>query len=92
VFLVIFFVALLQNLIARSPVIFLKLAETQVWLFLLLSTLKVGETDMLLLPKVASARALSNFSFSTGGGAYHLLNSSEIEGLVKENPLVAGKH
>ena len=75
VFIVVCFVALLQNAVVRSSSIFVRLSETQ-----------VSETDILLTPDLAALQ----FQGSNGGFPQFWLNETLVRERLADNPRIRG--
>ena len=80
VFIVVFFIGLLQNILLRSPLIFLRLAETQ-----------AGEIDILITPSTISVDRLLDVGIrSEADPRYLYFNAREMEAKLASNPLILG--
>ena len=80
VFIVVFFIGLLQNILLRSPLIFLRLAETQ-----------AGEVDIVITPSTVSIDRLLDIGLrQESDPRFQFFNAREIEAKLANNSLILG--
>jgi hypothetical protein len=80
VFIVVFFIGLLQNILLRSPLIFLRLAETQ-----------AGEADIVITPSTVSIDRLLDIGLrQEADPRYLFFNAREIEAKLANNSHILG--
>ena len=80
VFIVVFFIGLLQNILLRSPLIFLRLAETQ-----------AGEVDLVISPSTVSIDRLLDIGLRSDIDPRFLyFNANDIDAKLEHNPLILG--
>ena len=80
VFIVVFFIGLLQNILLRSPLIFLRLAETQ-----------AGEVDLVISPSTVSIDRLLDIGLrSEIDPRFLYFNARDIDAKLEHNPLILG--